>query len=409
MRKAKNNPKWKLHNADILDFSAGHIGLPFHAVLCDSPYHLQSVLDRFGKKGSAPAKHGDDGAFGRSSVGFLGEEWDGGQVAWKPETWRAIYNLLYPGALVISYTGSRGWHRQAVAMEDAGFIMHPSIFAWAESQSFPKPTNLMKILDRRAKTQEDGDLAELAKLWAGHHYGTATLKPLLEPILIMQKPHDVKAQVDGIIKYGTGTYNIGGSTIDGVRTAPNGVLLHHPMCYKKGFEEEEITTNRFTDGAKPWGDAVGEDYHSFVSTAKVEVWDCVPECPAYKLEQQEPGAARYYFQASWMYESWELLQDIDPWMYMRKPGKEEKTVGMGGDKNHPTLKPIHLNMFLASILLPSEHVENRRILVPFAGVGSEMIGAMKADWDEVVGVELMPNYVELGRQRLKWWAKESYG
>ena len=39
-----------------------------------------------------------------------------------------------------------------------------------------------------------------------------------------------------------------------------------------------------------------------------------------------------------------------------------------------------------------------RLLVPFAGSGSEMIGALRAGWDEVVGVELV--YADLARERL---------
>lgn len=44
-----------------------------HSVVTDPPYHLTSIVKRFGKEGSAPAKHGTDGAFARASKGFMGK------------------------------------------------------------------------------------------------------------------------------------------------------------------------------------------------------------------------------------------------------------------------------------------------------------------------------------------------
>ena len=36
------------------------------AVVTDPPYHLTSIVERFGKDGSAPAQFGTDGAFKRA-------------------------------------------------------------------------------------------------------------------------------------------------------------------------------------------------------------------------------------------------------------------------------------------------------------------------------------------------------
>jgi site-specific DNA-methyltransferase (adenine-specific) len=55
--------------------------------------------------------------------------------------------------------------------------------------------------------------------------------------------------------------------------------------------------------------------------------------------------------------------------------------------NHPCVKPLELTRHLASLLRPSTAVFPRRLWVPFCGVGSEMIGAEQAGWDEIVGVE----------------------
>ncbi len=101
----------------------------YHAMLLDPPYHLTSITDRFSK--GTLAKYGTDGAFQRASKGFMGQTWDGGDLAFNPELWAALKERLLPGTFCFAFAGSRGWHRMATAIEDAGFIMHPTIFLWA--------------------------------------------------------------------------------------------------------------------------------------------------------------------------------------------------------------------------------------------------------------------------------------
>ena len=51
------------------------------SVVCDPPYHLTSIVKRFGGANAAPAQHGTDGAFARASRGFMGKQWDGRRYA----------------------------------------------------------------------------------------------------------------------------------------------------------------------------------------------------------------------------------------------------------------------------------------------------------------------------------------
>ncbi len=120
---------YKVENADVLEWAKGYNGEPFHALLCDPPYHLTSIVKRFGGTSSTPAKD-RDGVFERSSRGFMGQTWDGGDIAFRPETWAALADHLYPGAFGMAFASSRGWHRLAVAIEDAGLVIHPAIFGW---------------------------------------------------------------------------------------------------------------------------------------------------------------------------------------------------------------------------------------------------------------------------------------
>jgi len=39
--------------------------------------------------------------------------------------------------------------------------------------------------------------------------------------------------------------------------------------------------------------------------------------------------------------------------------------------------------------------------VPFSGVASEMIGAIRAGWGEVLGIELSPEYCEMAERRIR--------
>ena len=67
------------------------------------------------------------------------------------------------------------------------------------------------------------------------------------------------------------------------------------------------------------------------------------------------------------------------------------------------VKPLALTRYLATLILPPERDTPRRLLVPFCGTASEMIGALQAGWDEVVGIELDPEYVAIAEARLAYW------
>ena len=68
---------------------------------------------------------------------------------------------------------------------------------------------------------------------------------------------------------------------------------------------------------------------------------------------------------------------------------------------HPTLKPLSLVQYLATLLLPPELEDReRRIFIPFSGSGSEIIGSLKAGWDIAVGVEAEAQYNEIALARI---------
>lgn len=72
---------------------------------------------------------------------------------------------------------------------------------------------------------------------------------------------------------------------------------------------------------------------------------------------------------------------------------------------HPTLKPIALVRWLATLLLPPQLDRPRRLLIPYSGAGSECIGAYRAGWDEIVGIERESDFVQIANARLVRWAE----
>ena len=118
------------------------------SVVVDPPYHLTSIVKRFGKEGSAPAQFGTDGAFARASKGFMGKEWDGGDIAFRTDVWSECLRVLKPGGYLLSFSAPRTYHRMAVAIEDAGFEIRDQIM-WLFGSGFPKSHNIGKAIDKR--------------------------------------------------------------------------------------------------------------------------------------------------------------------------------------------------------------------------------------------------------------------
>lgn len=366
---------------DVLEWAESYSGPPFHALLCDPPYHLTSITKRFGKPGSAPAK---EGVYNRGVKGFMGKEWDGGDIAFRPETWAALAEHLYPGAFIMAFCGSRGWHRQAVAMEDAGLIFHPTIFLlWCYGSGFPKAT---RVKDKR---------------FDGHRYGAQAMKPAAEPILVCQKPYQGKP-VECITKTGSGALNI-----DAGRIGTNGETPCGSGPPASTLDRAAINPGRSggnggnvtTLGRWPANlcmDEVGAaalDAQSGVSAGTYSPPKARARNNGIGLGSagqrsgaslapdnfgDTGGASRFFHVSDWTPE----LAESDPFLYCAKAGSAERNAGLesraygyrengfsasiSDTKNprgngHPTVKPIRLTRWLASLLLPPAEYAPRRI------------------------------------------------
>lgn len=183
-----NVPEATLHCGDCLEVMATLEADSLDSCVTDAPYHFASIVKRFGKEGSAPPKSYGDGnglaAYVRHAKGFQGMTWDGGDIAFRPETWAAVLRVLKPGAHLLAFGSSKGSHRMACAIEDAGFEIRDTMF-WAYSTGMPKSHN------------QKGE-------WGGWGSG---LKPAVEPIIMARKPL-IGTIAQNLAKYGTGAINV---------------------------------------------------------------------------------------------------------------------------------------------------------------------------------------------------------
>lgn len=188
------NNRVTLHAGDCLDVMATLAENAIDSCVTDPPYHLQSSTKRFAKTGRTDSTRTTSGPHQRTANGFMNKQWDGGNIAYRDETWASVLRVLKPGAYCAAFGSTRGGHNMAAAMERAGFIMHPFI-AWVFATGFPKAT--------RVQSDE----------WEGWRYGTQSLKPAIEPIYIGQKPFSEKTGTANVLRWGTGAVNVDGCRI----------------------------------------------------------------------------------------------------------------------------------------------------------------------------------------------------
>lgn len=108
----------------------------------DPPYALVSIVKRFGSPNAAPAKGND--AYMRASAGFMGKQWDTGECAMDPGFWAEVLRVLKPGAHLVAFGASRGYHRTVCAIEDAGFEIRDSLM-WLYGTGFAKGRAIWRL------------------------------------------------------------------------------------------------------------------------------------------------------------------------------------------------------------------------------------------------------------------------
>lgn len=390
------------------------------SIVTDPPYHLTSIVKRFGKEDSAPAQYGTDGAFARASKGFMGKEWDGGDIAFRTDVWKECLRVLKPGGHLLSFGGSRTYHRMAVAIEDAGFEVRDQIM-WVYGSGFPKSHNIGKAIDkiqgnerevvgkeRSGKTSKafndyeyriedeiystsgEYDKTKGQSDWEG--WGTA-LKPAHEPICMARKPISEKSIAENVLKHGTGGINIDDCRIGSeVRTTPihsNDVKddttmfgLHKTIQHHR----EETTEGRFPanimfdeEAGKLLDEQSGPTSQGHWSKTKTTGFG-------------EFGNGSSTYEGVGPKDKNKDKQGASRFFYCPKVSKKER-----GDGNiHPTVKPIKLMEYLIKLVTPKGGV----VLEPFMGSGSTGIAAKNLGMS-FIGIEREEEYFEIAKQRIE--------
>lgn len=367
-------------------------GALLDSVVTDPPYHLTSIVKRFGKAGSAPAQHGTDGAFARASRGFMGKTWDGGDIAQDPEFWGLVLAVMKPGAHLVAFGGTRTYHRMACAIEDAGFEVRDSL-AWLYGSGMPKSHDAARAIDKHLgrKGQEiaTGDPVKRmipgadqngtgswikdngrtytpndyvpdspeAQAWDG--WGTA-LKPALEPIVLARKPLDGTV-AQNLLRWGTGALNIDGSMVP----AMGGKGRWPANVLHDGSEEVEEAFERF-----------GTDKGAAAPVRGTEVSAAIKN--TYGARERVPGA----FHGD--------TGSASRFFYCAKANAQDRAGSL-----HPTVKPQALMRWLIRLVTPPGGL----VLDPFAGSGSTGEAAVR-EGRRVILVEREADYAADIRRRM---------
>ena len=72
-------------------------------------------------------------------ISFMAKHWDYDVPT--VELWKEVLRVLKPGAHLLSFGGTRTYHRMVVAIEDAGFEIRDCI-SWIYGSGFPKSRNV---------------------------------------------------------------------------------------------------------------------------------------------------------------------------------------------------------------------------------------------------------------------------
>jgi len=400
-------------------------GVQVDSIVTDPPYHLTSIVERFGKEGSAPAQEGTDGAFARASKGFMGKEWDGGDIAFRQETWELAMKLLKPGGHLLAFSASRNYHRMAVAIEDAGFEIRDQIM-WIYGSGFPKSLNIGKGIDKKqgnerevvgevragknALGQDSGwnkhnnrteiEVTKGNSEWEG--WGTA-LKPAHEPIVMARKSIEGTI-VDNVLKHGTGGINIDDCRIETEENLNGGAYA------KNGNRRSLVSDIRSgaSEGMFQSKKTVGEDFVQptgrFPANVMHDGSDVVQDIFP-KTSKSTGGKTKSDFGDIYGTYSGDVLSSSSGgfgdegtaarYFYCPKVSSAER----GEDNTHPTVKPQELMKYLCRLVTP----KNGTVLDPFMGSGSTGMAA-KDEGFEFIGIEREKEYFEIAEKRISSYA-----
>tara|TARA_R100000544_G_scaffold26301_1_gene13504 strand:+ start:7282 stop:8541 length:1260 start_codon:yes stop_codon:yes gene_type:complete len=391
-------------------------GVQVDAVVTDPPYHLQSIVDRFGKtslsddtKTSERARDRSDGYARMSAGGFMGQEWDGGDIAFRAETWRLAWELLKPGGHLLAFSASRNYHRMAVAIEDAGFEIRDQMM-WLYGSGFPKSHNIGKNIDKmpnadlnafskalKEKRIELGySLTEADELITGG----STMYSFLEgrrnnDVYPPNKKYWEKIKehfgMDGWDKIIENNLKVVGEKDGNFGYQKDG------KRWKNTTNETEMTSKTAKQW-EGWGTAL-KPAHEPIAVGRKPISESTVaknvlkhgtgaiNIDASRIKSSESIEGR--FPANVMHDG--LQQDWARFFYCPKVSKKER----GENNKHPTVKPQELMKYLVRLVTP----KGGTVLDPFMGSGSTGMAAKDLGCN-FIGIEKSEDYFKICQERI---------
>lgn len=388
------------------------------SVVTDPPYHLQSIHKRFAAKGrDETSERYAAGPYGRTAKGFMGKQWDGGDIAFRPELWTEVLRVLKPGGHLVAFGGTRTYHRMAVAIEDAGFEIRDMI-GWLYGSGFPKSHDVSKGIDRMQGTEretravgkpvkrmipgadqnkagwektngreyvpsESDPATPEAQAWEG--WGTA-LKPAQEPICLARKPL-IGTVAQNVLEHGTGALNIDECRVDGAgnKTFSRGA----------GDRDREQYRTGTTLGSAIATD-IGRWPANVVHDGSDEVVGAFPSESSVTGKRTDRSKSAVVVGTQWLSDNHESREHTDTgsparFFYTAKADADDRL----GSK-HPTVKPLDLMQYLVRLVTPP----GGTVLDPFAGTGTTGEAAWREGFNAVL-IERETEYQADIRRRMK--------
>lgn len=289
-------------------------------------------------------------------LSFMGKKWDYDVPS--VELWREALRVLKPGGHLLSFGGTRTYHRMVVNIEDAGFEIRDQVM-WLYGSGFPKSHNLPG------------------------GFGTA-LKPANEPICVARKPLEKGLTIAAnVLKYGTGAMNIDASRIatDEVLSIGSGKLLNGLLA--GGGADGSNPGSQYPQGRWPANlildeaaaKSLGEPSRFFyiAKASKRERNAGLEGMPLVKLQDYAEGTRR------------KLVAQAE----------NHKNPNLARANFHPTVKPIKLMEYLIKLVTPPCGI----VLDPFMGSGTTGKAAKNLDF-EFIGIEREAEYVAIAEKRM---------
>lgn len=347
-------------------------------------------------------------------LGFMGKRWDSTGIAYNVELWKECLRVLKPGGHLLSFGGTRTYHKMAFAIEDAGFEIRDQIM-WVFGSGFPKSVDISKAIDKKfgaerriigrkrrnagsksnhafeSSRELEYDITEPAtneaKQWSG--WGTA-LKPSHEPIVVARKPLSEKTVADNVLKWGTGGINIDECRIPTKEKLSSDRHIQANRTYPSGYKDANRTEyNQNENGRFPANIILDEEaakmldkQSGITKSAKVR------QIKESYVGESNTGFLRGISSPNNQYDD---VGGASRFFYCAKASKKER----GEGNNHPTVKPLKLMEYLIKLVTPPNGI----VLDPFAGSGTTLLAAKNLGFN-YIGFEKEDEYIKIINKRL---------